>query len=259
MGDKSDENINEPANRFGLDKVTITALVAGIVNLVGGATAVKGWLTDLGIRYYDGLSTAFMLPAGTFVPDDKHLISSGYSVLLDSSYTIGWTLFIIPALFAYLFSGFIVASTLIRISPINRIGIRKLSENMKHLGTTLLTLFAVFITVTLSYGLYQAVYIIPQEAFNGGRREASGIMMELNRQKQCENCGRFGKDRIIGYTIFTDGKVYFVATKNATVRVIKAEDFNIYIAKTLKDQERLWSPPDIVPRVDPLRSLVHPS
>ncbi len=214
-------------SRVGLDKITITALLAGAVNLIGGAAAVKGWLLDLGLRYYDALSIGFGLPSGSFIPDDKRLIATGYSVVLNSSAGIGVIVFIAPTMFVYLALGYAYARIIWeRRRPISA-GANSWWEVDDTVSKLLLGVVALLIVSSLSYGLYQAVYKVPLNAAAEGESVASNIVGQIVKDPKCTKCLVYGQKGIVGLPVFTDGKSIVVATADGGVTRIPTDDLSV--------------------------------
>jgi hypothetical protein len=73
----------------------LTALGAGLVNLIGGGVALKASIFNAGQTYYEALLRAFWLPPGVIQLPDATINAAGYEVLRDS--TEIWFLALIAA------------------------------------------------------------------------------------------------------------------------------------------------------------------
>ncbi|TCM13000.1 hypothetical protein EDF56_11624 [Novosphingobium sp. PhB165] len=212
-------------NLLGLDKITLAALGAGVVNLVGGATAVRAWLYDLGLRYYDQFGVIFGLPEGSFDLSSARLISKGWEIVLDSSQSNALYAFLIPpvALYVALFYGFAGFVSEKFSSRPERV--RDFFRVERRIGIMAVIAVLFLLTAGLSWALRLAIYELPSAAKMAGQNDAWVKRTEV-RDATCIQCNYYGHDAVKGVALVSNGKFIFVAKRTGGVAQIPLEGFS---------------------------------
>lgn len=199
-------------------RATFAALLVGAVNIIGTAALLKGWLIDIGIRYYDGMSIVFNLPRGVFIPSETRLLQTGYTRV---SATLGETTgrFIIASLLLLLLSLtlYLVAVSLINHLRYQQTGkahipfIDRISKIIYKLGLFFITVFSMLTIIGSGILAYVLVYQAPKCAYQFGSYISRGYLRDLSAPG-CPKCQLFGDKKARGVAVFADDKSLFIGT-----------------------------------------------
>ena len=213
-----------------LGKLSITTLAAGALNILGGATLGRAWITDLGAKYYDALMDQFDVPVGLVTIDNTHLLTQGYEIARGS--------LLIYATFFLLFAPFllmIVFATLGGWVSWRRLNGLPDPKWLRQDEGPLLRFFSLMLPAlgifTVCWILWSMIYALPEYAQKSGTGAASKIRQEM--MGDCHLCRSFGPKRVIGRPIVADARGLYIATPGGGIAVvpIAGQIFNNAVVK----------------------------
>ncbi|MGR6331034.1 hypothetical protein ACU5AX_18400 [Sphingomonas sp. XXL09] len=214
---RSDVQADEPPirPRIGL---SLTALAAGLINLVGGGAVLKAWIFNAGQTYYDALFRAFWLPEGVIGLSDSVVTAAGYRVLRDN--TELWVLIIIYGIplvitiaFAALAFEWALERTLGRKLPLVYKRIKKAGDVF---GRIYLIISLVLVIPWLVGMLWAGVYRYPKVASDAGKAKHAEIKALI--KNNCSACPRWGNG-VKGVAIVANGQTALIATERGVMSI----------------------------------------
>lgn len=201
--------------------VPLTALGAGLINLVGGGVALKAWIFNAGQTYYEALFRGFWLPPGAIQLSDATITAAGYEVLRDSSelWFLGLVLALPAALLAVLALYPVVSLAAYLLNKSTFVG--RMSANTKaKFGRFYLLAVGVVVIAWICGLLYVGLYQFPRAARSAG--EQKQVWFQAQMASNCARCPEWGKEQIRGVAIASDGKQTLIATMNG-VKALRQE------------------------------------
>lgn len=205
--------------RLGL---SITALAAGLVNLVGGTTLLKAWVFNAGQTYYDALLTAFSLPPGVITLPEAMVTATGYEVFRKNTETwLQLAIFCIPLLcliaIAFLALEWLLDKTFGVAFP-------KAYSGVKFFGDWFARVYlvvALILSPALLFGVFWlGIYKYPAVAEAAGKQRHDDLV-KLTAQA-CAKCPMWNTG-VSGVAIISDSKTALIATKDGVVSISTAD------------------------------------
>lgn len=191
--------------------VPLTALGAGLLNIIGGGVALKAWIFNAGQTYYEALFRGFWLSPGALQLSDATITAAGYQVLRDSTElsVIGLIVGLPAALLVSLIIYALVS--LVGYSVKRFTSFKGLSPSAKAKWGRGYLLFVGTLTVSyLCLLLYVGLYQFPRAAQLAG--EQRHIWFKQQMHSNCVNCPEWGGKKVKGVAIASDGKQTLIAT-----------------------------------------------
>jgi hypothetical protein len=196
----------------------LTALAAGLVNLVGGGAVLKAWIYNAGQTYYGSLFRAFWLPEGVINLPDSVVTAAGYSVLRDN--TELWILVLIygfPLVISIAFAALAFEWALERTLGRKRPSLyRKIKKAGDVFGRIYLVIAMVLVLPWLVGMLWAGVYRYPKAASDAGKARYAELKAHV--QNNCSGCPGWGRD-VKGVAIIANGQTALIATEQGVVSI----------------------------------------
>lgn len=200
-----------------LGKLPLATLAAGALNILGGATIGRAWITDLGATYYDSLMGQFDVPVGIVMVDNTHLLMQGYEIARGSA-SIYAT--IILLFFPFIFmTGFATVGGWVSWRRLNGQPDPKWSSrNRGPIDRFMLVLTPACGVFVLGWAMWSMIFSLPEHARDAGTSAASSIRQEM--MQGCRLCRSFGPNKIVGRPIIADARGLYVAMPGGGIAVI---------------------------------------
>ncbi|GAA3714443.1 hypothetical protein GCM10022268_23980 [Sphingomonas cynarae] len=196
----------------------LAAIFAGVINIIGTAALLRGWLIDIGMRYYDGMSIKFNLPRGVFLPSEGRLLQTGYSRV---AATLGEATAVVIISLLSLFS----ICSILYLTNLFLGGSSKQREITfsykyipDHFSGFTYKIVVIFISVTAILSIIAGAklahvlfYQAPKCAYQFGEFVSDGYLRDL-QTPGCPKCQLFGNKNIRGIAVFADNKSLLIGT-----------------------------------------------
>lgn len=213
-----------------LGKLPLATLAAGALNIIGGATLGRAWITDLGAEYYDALLDQFGIPVGLVTIDNTHLLTQGYEIARGSA-LISLTLILLVIPF-FLMTFIAMAFGLVSWRRLKGLPDPKwLAREAGPAQRFLFNMLPPLAFLGLCWMLWALIFALPEAAKTAGADAASTIRQEM--LNECQLCRSFGPERIVGRPIVADARGLYIATPGGGIAVvpIAGQIFNGAVAK----------------------------
>lgn len=191
--------------------IPLTALGAGLVNIVGGGVALKAWIFNAGQTYYEALFRGFWLSPGALQLSDATITAAGYQVLRDSTELgfLGLIIGLPAALLTALIIYPVVSLTAYCIKRFTSFKGLSVAAKAKW-GRGYLIFVGVITAIYLCLLLYVGLYQFPRAAQLAGQQRHSWLKQQMH--SNCADCPEWGSNKVKGIAIASDGKQTLVAT-----------------------------------------------